>query len=249
MTTNEEDIGTDNAVSSSSSGPNTTAEVIMDEKKPLNATSKAPAPTFFFDDLNDVQRGRLKRVLTPSTKSGAKYVSKYSLGCLRANNPLRKLANAIVSHFLFDVFMSLIIVLNAIVLALWDPLDPSNSSWRNKLVANSQLVFIIVFTIEMIIRIVAVGFIGQGSYLSDNWNCLDFFVVVMGWVSFVPGVGNVSALRVFRLLRALRSVATLPSMRIILIAIRSAIPGLLNVCLLVVVMLFCFGMIGVTLVS
>jgi hypothetical protein len=39
--------------------------------------------------------------------------------------------------------------------------------------------FTIAFIIEMVIKLIAMGFImDDGSYLRDNWNRLDFFIVV-----------------------------------------------------------------------
>lgn len=39
------------------------------------------------------------------------------------------------------------------------------------------------FSLEMTIKMVAMGIYGKGTYLADSWNRLDFFIVVAGWVS------------------------------------------------------------------
>lgn len=36
------------------------------------------------------------------------------------------------------------------------------------------------FVIEMIIKIIAMGFIGKQTYLADLWNVLDFIIVIVG---------------------------------------------------------------------
>lgn len=44
--------------------------------------------------------------------------------------------------------------------------------------------FLIIYTIEMTLKIIALGFfMNTGSYLRDAWNILDFTVVVCGWIS------------------------------------------------------------------
>jgi hypothetical protein len=47
-----------------------------------------------------------------------------------------------------------------------------------------DLTFLIIYTIEMILKIIALGFfMNTNSYLRDSWNVLDFTVVVCGWIS------------------------------------------------------------------
>lgn len=39
------------------------------------------------------------------------------------------------------------------------------------------------FTLEMSIKMVAMGIYGHSTYLADSWNRLDFFIVLAGYVS------------------------------------------------------------------
>jgi hypothetical protein len=65
----------------------------------------------------------------------------------------------------------------------------------------------------MIVKIIALGFYSGGSqtYMKDPWSYLDFLVVISSWVGEVM-VGlnldmvNLSVLRIFRVLRPLKSV-------------------------------------------
>lgn len=44
--------------------------------------------------------------------------------------------------------------------------------------------FLALYSIEMIIKIVALGFIfNTGSYLRDPWNDLDFVIVASAWLT------------------------------------------------------------------
>ena len=51
----------------------------------------------------------------------------------------------------------------------------------NKFVENTEFIFLIAFTLEAVIKIMAVGFVfAENTYLRNPWNQLDFTVVVTG---------------------------------------------------------------------
>jgi len=66
----------------------------------------------------------------------------------------------------------------------------------------------IVFVLEFLIKIIVHGFfIGPKTYLKDNWNILDFVIVFFGivnWVFDAMNLQDISFVRGFRALRALR---------------------------------------------
>jgi hypothetical protein len=98
------------------------------------------------------------------------------------------------------------------------------------------------------LQIIARGFIfDRGSYLRDKWNWLDFFVVCVGYISFLPSVSNVSALRTFRIFRPLRTLTAVPSLRVPLGAVLSSMPRFGLVLFLVLFIFFCFGIVGLEL--
>ena len=108
-----------------------------------------------------------------------------------------------------------------------DYTDNDNVSWRNQLSVQTEPVFTTIFTLEWVIKIVATGLIiGKGTYLSDPWNWIDFLVVISGLLTAVPQVENVSALRTFRLFRPLRSLSTLPNIRILIGTLLSSVAQL-----------------------
>lgn len=56
-------------------------------------------------------------------------------------------------------------------------------------------------------KIIAMGFFMRAhSYLRDSWNIMDFSVVVLGWVSSIIDSENISAIKVIRILRPLRTI-------------------------------------------
>ena len=93
-----------------------------------------------------------------------------------------------------------------------------------------EFAFLIIFTIEMSLKILAMGFVaGKHTYLRDSWNILDFTVVVMGWASNLLGGNDISAIRTLRVLRPLRTINYLKGMRILVRSIMNSIPKLVDV--------------------
>ena len=116
----------------------------------------------------------------------------------------------------FDRFITVIILLNSLVLAFTDykgRMDPNYESKINAVWAYFDLIFSIIFLIECIIKVIAMGFVVHSkSYLRDYWNWLDFFIVcisVIGWLPFFDA-DALKALRTFRILRPLRSFNSMP---------------------------------------
>ena len=76
-----------------------------------------------------------------------------------------------------------------------------------------------IFTMEMIVKILADGFIlHKGSYLRNAWNIMDFIVVVSGFLPYLIPASeegesgpDLSTLRTFRVLRPLKLVSGVPS--------------------------------------
>jgi len=70
-----------------------------------------------------------------------------------------------------------------------------------------DFVFLIIYTWEMTMKIIAMGFFMRAhSYLRDSWNIMDFSVVVLGWISSIINSENISAIKVIRILRPLRTI-------------------------------------------
>ena len=90
-------------------------------------------------------------------------------------------------------------------MAAEDPVDLDSE--RNSILNYFDIVFTIIFGVEMLMKILALGFcLHKGAYLRDSWNCLDFVVVMSSIASLaLSGLGvDVSVVRVLRVLRVLR---------------------------------------------
>ena len=154
----------------------------------------------------------------------------------------------IVESKIFEIFIILIIIMNSVFLGLYDYTDLSGDYWGNKLGDKSETIFTVLFTVEATLKIVGYGLImTEGCYLRDAWNWLDFIVVVTGLISFVPNVGNVSGLRTFRLLRPLRSLSAIPSMRVLVNTLLKSLIQLGNVFFLTTFFVGVFSILGISL--
>ncbi|KAF5889815.1 sodium channel protein type 4 subunit alpha, partial [Clarias magur] len=105
-----------------------------------------------------------------------------------------------------------------------------------------------IYTFESLIKILARGFcIGPFTFLKDPWNWLDFIVIVMAYVTEFVDLGNVSALRTFRVLRALKTISVIPGLKTIVGALIQSVRKLADVMILTVFCLSVFALIGLQL--
>ena len=83
---------------------------------------------------------------------------------------------------------------------------------ERQLLRQTNYVFIVIFTIEMVMKVIAKGLvIGRDTYLRNGWNVMDGFLVVVSIVDLIimthgspAGSHLLEMLRALRLLRALR---------------------------------------------
>ncbi|KAJ8265483.1 hypothetical protein COCON_G00145820 [Conger conger] len=105
-----------------------------------------------------------------------------------------------------------------------------------------------IYTFESTIKIIARGFcIDNFTFLRDPWNWLDFMVISMAYVTEFVDLGNVSALRTFRVLRALKTISVIPGLKTIVGALIQSVKKLSDVMILTVFCLSVFALIGLQL--
>ena len=172
----------------------------------------------------------------------------YSLFILGKRNPIRAATISLVKGPYFDQFILLLILANCVFLAMDTNEVLFEESSLGKLVAMSEVIFTGIYVVEMILKIIAMGFVlGKGSYLSDPWNRLDFFVVVLGLLGYLPGMGNFSGIRTVRILRPLRTITAVRGMRQLVVTLLRSLPMLFDVLILVFFAFFIFGIVGLQL--
>eukprot|EP00930_Biecheleria_cincta_P047048 TRINITY_DN3254_c0_g2_i1.p1 TRINITY_DN3254_c0_g2~~TRINITY_DN3254_c0_g2_i1.p1 ORF type:complete len:2356 (-),score=376.43 TRINITY_DN3254_c0_g2_i1:34-6066(-) len=171
-----------------------------------------------------------------------KYTEK-SLGIFHKSYLVRRLAIAIASHWVFEMFVLLLIIANSFTLAVQNYYPGQEKHWGNVLQEESENWFTGIFAVECAIKIVAYGFVAHPkAYLRDPWNWVDFVVVVAGILSlWIPAF---SFLKSVRVIRPLRSLSAVPGIRHLFSTIILSLPGLKDVVLLALFLLVMFGVLG-----
>lgn len=156
----------------------------------------------------------------------------------------------IITHKWFDRIIVTLIMINSLFLGIKDYTDKENVTSVNKFVERTEPFFVWAFFIECILKIVGMGFIlDKGSYLTDAWNWLDFIVVISSLLTEIPQMQSVSGMRTFRLMRPLRSLTTMPSMKILISTLLASVAQLGGVLVLAIFFFTIFAILGVSLWS
>ncbi|XP_053914134.1 sodium channel protein type 5 subunit alpha isoform X4 [Cuculus canorus] len=154
-------------------------------------------------------------------------------------HPIRRAAIKILVHSLFSMFIMCTILTNCVFMA-----QSETPSW-NKYV---EYTFTGIYTFESLIKILARGFcMTEFTFLRDPWNWLDFSVIVMAYITEFVDLGNVSALRTFRVLRALKTISVISGLKTIVGALIQSVKKLADVMILTVFCLSVFALIGLQL--
>ncbi|KAM3597690.1 uncharacterized protein V6R79_008089 [Siganus canaliculatus] len=144
----------------------------------------------------------------------------------------------------------MVILLNCVTLGMYQPCENIDcTSDRCQILQAFDAFIYIFFALEMVVKMVALGIFGRRCYLGDTWNRLDFFIVMAGMVEYSLDLQNInlSAIRTVRVLRPLKAINRVPSMRILVNLLLDTLPMLGNVLLLCFFVFFIFGIIGVQL--
>ncbi|XP_047215844.1 voltage-dependent T-type calcium channel subunit alpha-1I-like [Girardinichthys multiradiatus] len=150
----------------------------------------------------------------------------------------------------FERISIMVILLNCVTLGMYQPCENIDcTSDRCQVLQAFDAFIYIFFALEMVVKMVALGIFGRRCYLGDTWNRLDFFIVMAGMVEYSLDLQNInlSAIRTVRVLRPLKAINRVPSMRILVNLLLDTLPMLGNVLLLCFFVFFIFGIIGVQL--
>ncbi|XP_074841236.1 sodium channel protein type 5 subunit alpha-like isoform X6 [Carettochelys insculpta] len=154
-------------------------------------------------------------------------------------HPVRRAAIKILVHSLFSMFIMCTILTNCGFMT-----QREGPPW-NKYV---EYTFTGIYTFESLIKILARGFcMTEFTFLRDPWNWLDFSVIVMAYITEFVDLGNVSALRTFRVLRALKTISVISGLKTIVGALIQSVKKLADVMILTVFCLSVFALIGLQL--
>lgn len=137
-----------------------------------------------------------------------------------------------VYHFL----LALLIILSIFSIGYEFSVPPTEKVFQ--VVSAINKVIVIIFTVELVLRIIAHG----GAFFKDPWHIFDFVVVFVSLISFG---GYFQLFRAFRLFWLLRFISVFPHFKHVIDAIGKAIPQMISTAVLMVIMVYIFALVGV----
>jgi voltage-gated sodium channel len=129
----------------------------------------------------------------------------------------------------FQRFIIAVIIVNAVTLGL--ETSPGAVAAAGGLLAMLDRIALSIFVVEIALKLV----VYRHNFFRDGWNVFDFVVVS---VTLAPAGEGVAVLRALRILRALRLVSVVPSMRKVVNALLKAIPGMTSVLTLLLLVFY-----------
>uniref|UniRef100_A0A8C8SLJ1 Sodium channel protein n=1 Tax=Pelusios castaneus TaxID=367368 RepID=A0A8C8SLJ1_9SAUR len=147
---------------------------------------------------------------------------------------LRKTCYKIVEHNWFESFIIFMILLSSGTLAFEDIHLEKRKNIKTMLEFLDKI-FTYIFVLEMFLKWVAYGF---KKYFTNAWCWLDFVIV---------GVSPMKSLKTLRALRPLRALSRFEGMKVVVNALISAIPSIMNVLLVCLIFWLVFSIMGVNL--
>ncbi|XP_043978020.1 sodium channel, voltage gated, type VIII, alpha subunit b isoform X4 [Gambusia affinis] len=191
------------------------------------------------EDLDPYYLNQKTFIVLNKGKTIFRFSATPSLYIISPFNPFRRIAIKILIHSLFSMIIMCTILTNCIFMTFSDPPE-----WSKQV----EYTFTGIYTFESLTKIVARGFAIDGfTFLRDPWNWLDFMVISMAYITEFVNLGNVSALRTFRVLRALKTISVIPGLKTIVGALIQSVKKLSDVMILTVFCLSVFALIGLQL--
>ncbi|XP_012731304.2 sodium channel, voltage-gated, type I like, alpha b isoform X2 [Fundulus heteroclitus] len=191
------------------------------------------------EDLDPYYSNQKTFIVLNRGKAIFRFNATSALYILNPFNPLRRVAIKVLVHSMFSMLIMFTILTNCAFMTLSNPPE-----WAK----NVEYTFTGIYTFESLIKILARGFcVGKFTFLRDPWNWLDFSVILMAYVTEFVDLGNVSALRTFRVLRALKTISVIPGLKTIVGALIQSVKKLSDVMILTVFCLSVFALIGLQL--
>ncbi|XP_066490781.1 sodium channel protein type 2 subunit alpha-like isoform X4 [Tiliqua scincoides] len=191
------------------------------------------------EDLDHYYANKKTFIVLNKGKTIFRFSATPALYMLSPFSTLRRISIKIFVHSLFSMLIMCTILTNCVFMAMSDP-----PPWSKHV----EYTFTGIYTFESLIKIFARGFcIDSFTFLRDPWNWLDFTVIVFAYVTEFVNLGNVSALRTFRVLRALKTISVIPGLKTIVGALIQSVKKLSDVMILTVFCLSVFALIGLQL--
>ncbi|GII03641.1 ion transporter [Planobispora takensis] len=142
---------------------------------------------------------------------------------------MRERVRAVLETSRFQQMIIAVIVINAATLGLETSAGVVERYGTALTIVDHVALY--VFVAELAAKVYAY----RGRFFRDPWNLFDASIVL---VSLLPTAGGLSVLRALRILRALRLISVVPSLRKVVTALLTAVPGMTSIVLLLGLVLY-----------
>ncbi|XP_048094743.1 sodium channel, voltage-gated, type I-like, alpha isoform X1 [Alosa alosa] len=192
------------------------------------------------EDMDTYYNNKKTFIVLNKGKTIFRFSATRALYILSPFNPIRRIAIKVLVHRWFSMLIMCTILTNCGFMTQSSNPKPVEYTFTG------------IYTFESLIKILARGFCMEPfTFLRDPWNWLDFCVIVMAYVTFFlegyVDLGNLTPLRTFRVLRALKSISVVPGLKTIVGALIQSVKKLADVMILTVFCLSVFALIGLQL--
>ncbi|OXU24164.1 hypothetical protein TSAR_009732, partial [Trichomalopsis sarcophagae] len=143
-------------------------------------------------------------------------------------------------------WMILVMIFASSITLCFEDIYLDDNPFLKKILYWTNLAFCVLFSIEMLLKWLALGYC---KYFTSFWTILDFIIVFVSIFSLLieenENLKVLRSLRTLRALRPLRAISRWQGMRIVVNALMYAIPSIFNVLLVCLVFWLIFSIMGV----
>ena len=152
---------------------------------------------------------------------------------------LRKRCKNILDLRWFEILITCVILINSILIGV-------ETYSYNSTVAFVQKIILGIFTIEIIIRIIAAP--SFFAFFKDGWNIFDLSLVLIGYIpeTMVANASAMMALRVLRIFRILRLLRATKEIKIIMTVLVKSLSAMFYNLVLLLIFVYLYAVAGVS---
>jgi voltage-gated sodium channel len=136
---------------------------------------------------------------------------------------------ALIESKRFEGVITALILLNAVTLGL--ETSPAIMAVWGDVLYGLDKILLAIFVLELVAKIA----VYRVAFFKSGWNIFDFVIVA---IALVPASGAFSVLRALRVLRVLRLITVIPSLKRVVGAMISALPGMGSIIVLLLLVFY-----------
>mmetsp|Transcript_8846 Transcript_8846/g.21480 ORF Transcript_8846/g.21480 Transcript_8846/m.21480 type:complete len:394 (-) Transcript_8846:208-1389(-) len=202
----------------------------LTEAEDVQQGSQADARAQPQDKLNNISRGLISRESSVSLREFVRHANEHPF--MRFTNKLRLLCGEAINHPQVQLFIIVLIVVNAVMMGVATFDFVSENPAVDSAFETTDTVFLIIFTIELIMQFISLGY----KLFMDGWLVFDFVIIVLSWA-----FAGLQIIRAFRIFRALRIITRIETMRNLVAALFDIMPRLGAITALLLLIFYIFA--------